>query len=154
MMTTKRALRLKLSFFCVLSAWFVCSAALCIGGTIDISPYRIILSGDTCSEDVHAKVPMVLISGDLITDFEASLQIEGCSEIIASATFYYCPYDDMLHIYFDKDEVLNCLEDNEIEGQVTVFVWGRFLNGTDLVGFSGSDVVEVLVPESLSKGPN
>jgi len=152
MITTKRALRLKLSIFCVLSAWFVCSGTLCMGGTVDVNPYRIILSGDSCSEDIHVNVPMILITGDLITDFEASLQFEGCSEIIASASFYYCPYDNMLHIYFDKDAVLNCLEDNEIEGQVTVRVWGSFLNAGDLVEFSGYDVVEVLVPESLGKG--
>lgn len=153
-MTTKRALRLKLSIFCVLSAWFVCSAALSIGGTIDISPYRIILTGDSCSEDIHAKVPMVLLTGDLITDFGASLQFDGCSEIITSARFYYCPYDNVLHIYFDKDAVLKCLKNNDIEGKITVYVWGSFLNVADLVEFSGYDVVEVLVPESLGKGSN
>lgn len=59
-MTTKGALRLELSVFCVLFAGFVCSGALCMGGTIDISPYRIILSGG-CSENIHTKGPMNLI---------------------------------------------------------------------------------------------
>ena len=140
-----KALRLRFLLFCLsLSIAFFAFSEQCFADTVNISPHRIVLCADGSSEDIQARIPMNLSPGYSITDFEASLRFDGNSEVISSSGFYYCPLDNVLHVYFNKDAVLLYLKAHKIEGVVIADVWGQFDEGDASVEFSGSDRVEVL----------
>ena len=104
----RRAFGLKFLFSCLfLSIVFFVFPEQCFADTVNISPHRIVLSADGSSDDIQARIPMNLSPGYSITDFEASLRFDGNSEVISSSGFYYCPVDNVLHVYFNRDAVLH-----------------------------------------------
>ena len=115
---------------------------------VNISPFKIILNADGNSEDIQARIPMVLPAGGSITEFDAALWFNSETEEILAEGFYYCAIDDILHVYFDRTDVLDYLRGNkEIEDKVVANVWVGFFNGYDYVELSGFDVVEVIDPD-------
>lgn len=146
---------LRLSVWCLLliAGLFVIPGYV-LAETVNISPFKIILNADGNSEDIQARIPMVIAAGNSITDFEASLRIDNANDTVVAIDFYYCAIDDILHIYFDRKEVLQYLKDNEIKGEVTAAVWGSFYDFDNLVEFSGYDDVVVIDPDEDNSGPH
>ena len=119
-------------------------AQISLADTVNIDPHKIILNDSTKNDTIQASIPMQISS--TISNFNATISFNGKGEIKATS-YKYCNVDDMLHIYFDKEEVVKFLSDNNISGQVTASVSGSLMDGDKSVTFSGDDKIEVVEPK-------
>jgi hypothetical protein len=110
---------------------------------VNIEPQKIILTDSSRDDTIQASIPMQIST--TISDFEATLSFDGKGQIKATG-YKYCYIDDILHIYFDKKEVVKFLSDNDISGKVTASVSGSLMDGIESVTFSGDDKIEVVEP--------
>ena len=111
---------------------------------VKIEPKKIILNDSTRNETIQVSVRLQISS--TISKFNATLSLDGNGQIKAK-DYKYCDTDEILHIYFDKKEVVKFLSDNDISGKVTASVSGSLLDGDKEVTFSGSDKIEVVKPK-------
>ena len=112
---------------------------------VKIEPQKIILNDSTRDETIKASIPMQLSS--TISKFNATIKFDEEGDIKAKS-YKYCAIDDILHIYFNKQEVIKFLSDNNISGKkVTASVSGSLMDGDKKVTFSGEDEIEVVKPK-------
>jgi len=116
----------------------------CWADTVNINPYRIVLNADGQFDDVQANVPIYLPSGS-VDYYDAELVIENgdCRVSVFAVSAYYCLIDHMLIIGFDRAELQDDLDEQDM-GTTTAkaTVYGT-VNG---ISFSGSDTVEIVAP--------
>jgi hypothetical protein len=113
--------------------------------TVNVQPDKIVLNSEKGEADtIQVSVPIRVAK---VEDLVASISIGGGKEIF-SVGFYYCAIDDILHIYFEKDEVIGNIRENNLEGLVEVSLQGSFNNGDDVQYINGFDIVEVFDPGS------
>ena len=137
--------KINLSFALMVLIAFVtiqpCSAA--DYETVIMKPYKIILTTEGASDNtIQANIPMAV--GIDISDFQAYLTLAGTD--IEAVGFDYCPIDDILHVYFDRLEVVEFLIAEDISGELEVTVWGSFFDGFTDITFDGKDDVELVTP--------
>ena len=133
-------MRMVLSFSMIL---VLITSTVFADNIVQVQPYKIVLNSIKGTADtIQVSVPISVVK---VEDLEASISIGG-GEGISSVGFYYCAIDDVLHIYFDKDEVIEYIMDNGIEGEVEAYLNGSFNNGDEVVDINGSDIVEVHNP--------
>ncbi len=84
----------------------------------------------------------VLISVPSVKDLVASISIAGGEEIDAVG-YDYCAIDDVLHIYFNKDTVIQQILAANLDGEVVVSLAGSFWDGEKTVLIEGFDTIEV-----------
>lgn len=114
--------------------------------TVRVQPDKIVpASANGMADTIQVSV---IISVAEVKDLTASISIAG-GDSIDNIDFYYCATDDVLHIYFDKDEVIDNLDG--LDGEVVVDLTASFTNGDSPVEIEGSDILEVFNPASSAK---
>lgn len=109
----------------------------------NVRPDRIItnsINGD--AETIQVCVSISVVN---VEDLIASITVNGGEKIFSNG-YYYCAIDDILHIYFNKNEVIEYLIGAEIEGEAVVDLTGSFQSGDKIIDIEGSDVIEVINP--------
>ena len=121
-------------------------AQLCLAEEVNVTikPYRIILTDTGNSETIQALIPMVIAGG--ISEFQATLSFEGFDGEIETDDFYYCAIDDILHVYFNRSQVIDHLL-NKVSGRTKAVVAGSFKADDREIEFFGDDWVEVVKPK-------
>ena len=129
-------------------------AQLCLAEEVNVTikPYRIILTDTGNSETIQALIPMV-IAGD-ISEFQATLSFAGADGEIETTNYYYCIIDDILHVYFNRSQVISHLKENYVSGRTEATVEGSFLVDGEETRFIGNDDVEVVTPKDDTRYRN
>ncbi len=115
-------------------------ASLGLSYTVRVEPDKIVPNAwKGKAEDLQVSV---LISVSSVEEFAASISIEG-GDPIPAVGFDYCAIDDVLHIYFDKDAVIQQILAENLDGEVVVSLNCSFWDGDNEVFIVGSDAIEV-----------
>ena len=123
---------------------------LCLAETVNINPFKIVLNAQGASDDVQANIHIVL-PGARITDFDATLSLDG--KVVAEAeSAYYCAIDDMLIVGFDRTDLQNnpdvqAMANTTVTATVVGTVTVLNADGDEVTAsYSGSDNVEIVGP--------
>ena len=129
-------------------------AQLCLAEEVNVTikPYRIILTDTGNSETIQALIPMVIAGG--ISEFQATLRFEGFDGEIETDDFYYCAVDDILHVYFNRSQVISFLSEKKVSGRTKALVEGSFKADNKEIEFFGDDYVEVVKPKEDTRYRN
>ena len=152
--------KMKLSIFCLLLVTLF-AAQPCLAAelvNVSIEPNQIILNAEGNSakgqsdkiQAIQASIP----GTGMVKECDATLTIDGQS--VTTDTFHYCAFDDILHIKFDREDVLAALEGKGTpEGVLyTADVSATIINPTgDSKDLEGSSEVKVIDPEKTEKKP-
>ena len=133
-------------------------SVVCLAETVNINPHKIVLNAEGKADDVQANIPMVL-PGARIVDFYVTLSFDdddGVDDAIVVAeaeSAFYCLIDDMLIIGFDREELQNNedvqdMANTTVEATVVGYVTVIKADGGETTRFfSGTDTtVEIVKP--------
>lgn len=111
-----------------------------LGYTVQVQPGKIVPNSKAGAADTIQV--SVAISVSSVEDLVATISLGGGAAIY-DIGFYYCAIDDILHIYFDKDTVIEQIEADGLDGAVDVYLECTFLSDEGPVEITGYDTIEV-----------
>ena len=122
---------------------------------VNINPHKIVLNAEGKADDVQANIPMVLPSASIV-EYEVTLSFcDGNDDMIVVATAEsarYCLIDDMLIIGFDRTDLQNNPDVQDMANSTVELTVDGYVKVEDSVGdettrsFSGTDMVEIVKP--------
>ena len=139
--------KMKLSIFCLLLVTLF-AAQPCFAVGVQIQPDQIILNaGGKGTSEGDQTIQASIAGTGMVKDCSATLTIDG--EEVSTIKFHYCVLDDILHIKFDREDVLDILEGKGTpEGVLYIATVSATINATeDPEDLEGSAEVLVIDPE-------